>query len=81
MGDLFNLVYDPAFLVDAWERGATNTRARTPGIDRATVAMIETWIGAEALDHPVGDSWLPGLRSLFQPAARRTAVAASAVLD
>ncbi|WP_328876958.1 reverse transcriptase domain-containing protein [Streptomyces sp. NBC_00299] len=51
-GDLFNLVYDPAFLVHAWERVATNTGARTPGIDRATVAMIETWIGVEAfLEH------------------------------
>lgn len=28
-GDLFNLVYDPAFLVHAWERVAENTGART----------------------------------------------------
>lgn len=47
-GDLFNLVYDPAFLVHAWERVSSNTGARTPGVDKATVAMIETWIGAEA---------------------------------
>ena len=45
-GDLFNLVYDPAFLVHAWERVSSNTGARTPGIDKATVAMIETRIGA-----------------------------------
>ncbi len=30
-GDLFNLVYDPAFLVVAWERVATNKGAGTPG--------------------------------------------------
>ena len=29
-GDLFNLVYDPAFLVHAWERVSTNKGARTP---------------------------------------------------
>ncbi len=51
-GDLFNLVYDPAFLRDAWERVASNVGARTPGIDRATVARIESRIGVEAfLDH------------------------------
>ncbi|MFI0469150.1 group II intron reverse transcriptase/maturase [Saccharopolyspora sp. 5N102] len=51
-GDLFNLVYDPAFLVHAWERVASNTGARTAGIDRATVAWIETRIGvAEFLNH------------------------------
>ena len=35
-GDLFNLVYDPAFLVHAWERVSTNKGARTPGVDKAT---------------------------------------------
>jgi RNA-directed DNA polymerase len=44
-GDLFNLVYDPDFLAEAWMRVAGNTGARTPGIDRATVAKIETRIG------------------------------------
>src|SRR6266851_4862103 len=33
-GDLFNLVYDPAFLVHAWERVAGNKGARTPGVDK-----------------------------------------------
>jgi RNA-directed DNA polymerase len=28
-GDLFNLVYDPAFLVHAWERVSANKGART----------------------------------------------------
>ncbi len=43
--DLFNLVYDPAFLVHAYQRVAGNVGARTAGIDRATVAMIESSIG------------------------------------
>ena len=45
--DLFNLVHDRAFLVVAWERVASNAGARTPGIDRATVAWIESRIGVE----------------------------------
>lgn len=44
-GDLFNLVYDPAFLVHAWERVASNAGARTAGIDRVTVTHIESRIG------------------------------------
>ena len=44
-GDLYNLVYDPAFLVHAWERVASNAGARTPGVDKATVAWIEVRIG------------------------------------
>ena len=32
-GDLFNLVYDPAFLVHAWERVSSNKGAGTPGVD------------------------------------------------
>jgi len=47
-GDLFNLVYDPAFLVHAWERVAGNKGARTAGADRATVAMIATRVGVTA---------------------------------
>ena len=39
-GDLFNLVYDPAFLVHAWERVSSNVGARTAGVDRVTVAQI-----------------------------------------
>ncbi len=51
-GDLANLVYDPAFLVHAWERVSTNKGARTAGIDRATVAWIEAVVGVGAfLDH------------------------------
>ena len=40
-GDLYNLVYDPAFLVHAWERVSTNRGAQTAGIDRATAPRIE----------------------------------------
>src|ERR1700728_4289893 len=47
-GDLFNLVYDPVFLVHAWERVSANKGARTPGVDKATAAGIETWIGVGA---------------------------------
>jgi RNA-directed DNA polymerase len=47
-GDLFNLVYDPAFLVVAWERVSTNKGAKTAGIDKATAAQIETWVGVGA---------------------------------
>ena len=54
-GDLFNLVYDPAFLVHAWERVASNAGARTPGVDRATVAWIETRIGVETFLRHVRD--------------------------
>jgi len=51
-GDLFNLVYDPAFLVHAWERVSTNAGARSPGVDRVTVAWIQSRIGvAEFLAH------------------------------
>jgi RNA-directed DNA polymerase len=47
-GDLFNLVYDPAFLMHAWERVSTNTGARTAGVDKATTAWVETHVGVEA---------------------------------
>jgi RNA-directed DNA polymerase len=53
-GDLFNLVYDPAFLVIAWERVSTNKGAKTAGIDKVTAAQIETGIGGRGF---------PGIRS------------------
>src|SRR6516225_7672966 len=40
--DLYNLVYDPAFLVCAWERVSTNKGGRTAGIDKLTAPMIKT---------------------------------------
>ena len=59
-GDLFNLVYDPAFLVHAWERVSTNRGAQTAGIDKATAAMIETWVGVEAFLGQIRDSLKSG---------------------
>ncbi len=47
-GDLWNLVCDPAFLMMAWERVAGNKGSKTPGVDRATVAMIRSGSGVEA---------------------------------
>ena len=51
--DLFNLVCDPALLMVAWERVAGNKGARTPGVDRATVAWIASRVGVEAFLHDV----------------------------
>jgi RNA-directed DNA polymerase len=48
-GDLFNLVYDPAFLVAAWERVSTNKGASTPGIDKVTAAGVEARDGVLGL--------------------------------
>ena len=63
-GDLWNLVYDPAFLVHAWERVAGNKGARTPGIDLATVAWIETCAGVEVFLNHIRNSLKS---SEFQP--------------
>jgi len=46
-GDLFNLVYDPAFLVHAFERVAGNAGAKTAGADGVTVAQIKAREGGE----------------------------------
>lgn len=46
--DLFNLVYDPAFLVDAFERVARNKGARTAGVDGTTVAAVRSRMGRDA---------------------------------
>ena len=55
-GDLFNLVYDPAFLMHAWWRVSRNVGSRTAGIDRATVARIESTIGVEVFLERIRDS-------------------------
>jgi RNA-directed DNA polymerase len=59
-GDLFNLVYDPAFLVHAWERVSTNAGARSPGVDRVTVAWIQTRIGVAEFLAYIRDSLKSG---------------------
>ncbi len=46
-GDLFNLVYDPAFLVHAFERVASNAGAKTAGADGVTVAQVKAREGGE----------------------------------
>lgn len=46
-GDLFNLVYDPAFLVHAFGRVAANAGAKTAGIDGVTVAQVKAREGGE----------------------------------
>jgi len=38
--DVFNLVYDPAFLAAAWDRVRTNKGARTAGIDQIAPRSI-----------------------------------------
>src|ERR1019366_8961090 len=52
--------YDPAFLVTAWERVYASKGARTAGIDKATVAMVETSIGAGAFLSQIRDSLKTG---------------------
>jgi RNA-directed DNA polymerase len=59
-GDLFNLVYDPMFLAEAWFRVAGNAGARTPGIDKATVAGIENRIGVPEFLGQIRDSLKSG---------------------
>ena len=43
--DLFNIVHDPATLIVAWDRVATNRGAKTAGSDGWTVTRIETDVG------------------------------------
>jgi RNA-directed DNA polymerase len=59
-GDLFNLVYDPDFLAEAWLRVKGNKGSRTPGIDAATVADIESRIGAGVFLDSIRDSLKSG---------------------
>jgi RNA-directed DNA polymerase len=43
--DLFNLVHDPATLIMAWDRVATNRGANTAGSDGWTVTRLEAEVG------------------------------------
>jgi RNA-directed DNA polymerase len=54
--DLFNLVYDPAFLMAAWERVAGNKGARSAGVDGLTVAAVESRIGVHVFLGRIRDS-------------------------
>jgi RNA-directed DNA polymerase len=46
-GDLFNLVYDPAFMLVAWRRVRNNRGARTAGVDGLSARSIEARRGVE----------------------------------
>ncbi len=46
--DLFNLVYDPAFLLLAWRRVRGNKGARTAGVDGKTARYVEVERGLDA---------------------------------
>jgi RNA-directed DNA polymerase len=59
-GDLFNLVYDPAFLVEAWQRVSTNKGAKTAGVDKVTAAWVETVIGVRVFLGQIRDSLKSG---------------------
>ncbi|MFJ5036124.1 group II intron reverse transcriptase/maturase [Streptomyces sp. NPDC088560] len=59
-GDLYNLIYEPAFLVAAWERVSTNKGARTAGIDRATAAHVELRVGVETFLCQIRDALKSG---------------------
>src|SRR5215216_754710 len=45
--DVFNLIYDRATLVVAWERVAGNKGAMTAGVDKMTRLHVEAVIGVE----------------------------------
>jgi len=70
-GDLFNLVYDPAFLVHARERVSTSKGAQTAGIDRATAARVENEVGVVAFLGQIRESLKAGE---FRPAEVRQVV-------
>jgi RNA-directed DNA polymerase len=61
--DLFNLVYDPAFLTVAWSRVRGNQGARTAGVDgvvpRSVVFGAEKLLTGRAISGPAG-SFLSG---------------------
>ena len=60
--DVFNLVYDPAFLVVAWSRVRGNKGARTAGIDGVTPrSIVSRWsasssMGCEMISRPAGSA-------------------------
>ena len=46
--DLWNLVYDPAVLVNAWERVRSNRGARSAGVDGETAFYVSAVRGEQA---------------------------------
>jgi RNA-directed DNA polymerase len=69
--DLYNLVYDPAFLVHAWERVAGNQGAKTPGVDKVTAPAVELWVGVDGYLNRIRTSPSP---VSFQPGEVRRVV-------
>jgi RNA-directed DNA polymerase len=66
--DLYNLVYDPAVLVDAWQRVKGNRGARSAGVDGQTAYYIKAIRGEQAFLSELRDD-LKARR--FQPDAVR----------
>ncbi|MGH3720689.1 MAG: reverse transcriptase domain-containing protein [Pseudonocardiaceae bacterium] len=65
LDDLYNLVYDPAFLLVAWDRVRGNKGARTAGVDGQTAHYIEAVRGVEGfLEELRGDVKSCGFRPL-----------------
>jgi RNA-directed DNA polymerase len=62
--DLYNLVYDPAFLVVAWSRVRGNKGARTAGVDRVAPRQVG----------PAADVMLSELRAALKARASRRRV-------
>jgi len=46
--DLYNFVYDPAVLADAWQRVRTNRGARSAGVDGRSALYISAVVGEQA---------------------------------
>ena len=66
--DLFNLVCDPAVLVDAWQRVRRNRGARSAGVDGETAFYVQSVRGEQAFLFELRDS----LKArTFQPVAVR----------
>ena len=66
--DLYNLIYDPAVLVDAWERVKANRGARSAGVDGQTAYYIKAIRGEQVFLSELRDD-LKARR--FQPDAVR----------
>ena len=66
--DLYNLIYDPAVLVDAWQRVKGNRGARSAGVDGQTAYYIKAIRGEQAFLSELRDELKA--RS-FQPAPVR----------
>ena len=65
---LFNLVHDPATLIVAWDRVATNRGANTAGSDGWTVTRIEQEVGRSVfLDELRVSVKSAEFRPLFRP--------------